>query len=144
MHDDNSDALDHYLSKVEAMTRASTKSAASADMASSLSTSIGACDTALISGPPSALVDARQALHFAAATGRLRICRQLLQAGASVHARDHYGFTPLFGAVRGGHVDVVKLLHETGAHLRLEETALLLPVARERSEVQLALQAAQV
>jgi hypothetical protein len=43
------------------------------------------------------------------------VVHQLLQKGANVNARDHYGHTPLMRAIRYGHVDVVRILMAHGA-----------------------------
>lgn len=58
-------------------------------------------------------------LHVAASTGRGEMVRWLLEKGASVHARNSAGETPLMAAVRAGHLDVVRTLTLCGAHLEL-------------------------
>ena len=45
--------------------------------------------------------------------------RWLLERGASVHVRDVHSETPLVSAVRSGHLGVVRILAECGAHLDL-------------------------
>jgi len=50
------------------------------------------------------------ALHFASARGLVAVARCLLDLGADVDARDRDGFTPLAGAKKGGHPDMVALL----------------------------------
>lgn len=46
---------------------------------------------------------------------------QLLKRGASVHARNRAGNTPLFLARKAGAVEVIKVLEEAGGHLWVEE-----------------------
>ena len=71
------------------------------------------------------LLDDQQALHLAAARGRTEMVALLLTAGASVHLRDHYGFTPLFSALRNGHKETARLIKKTGGHLKADETGWL-------------------
>ncbi|KAJ8288905.1 hypothetical protein COCON_G00015640 [Conger conger] len=65
--------------------------------------------------------DSRTPLHVAACEGHLTVVKYLLIQGATVHARDRYGHTPLRNAVRFRHKEIVKLLRQTGAHLSQEE-----------------------
>ena len=54
----------------------------------------------------------------------LFITRWLLERGASVHVRDVHSDTPLVSAVRAGHLAVVRILAECGAHLDLGPSVL--------------------
>ena len=54
-----------------------------------------------------------KALVFASAFGDASEVAELLSQGARVDARDQ-GFTPLLAAAQGGHIEVCKLLLETG------------------------------
>uniref|UniRef100_A0A3Q2ZQR9 asparaginase n=1 Tax=Kryptolebias marmoratus TaxID=37003 RepID=A0A3Q2ZQR9_KRYMA len=65
--------------------------------------------------------DGRTPLHIAACEGHFKLVQYLLSHGASVHAKDRYGDTPLCNAVRFRHKDVVKLLRRTGAHFSREQ-----------------------
>jgi ankyrin repeat protein len=55
------------------------------------------------------------ALAVAASKGAEALVALLLKRGAIVTARNTHGLTPLFGAVRTGHTEVVKMLLEHGA-----------------------------
>lgn len=48
------------------------------------------------------------ALHEASAGGDSELVRELLEAGANVHARSNEGITPLHDAVHDGHYEVSK------------------------------------
>lgn len=86
-------------------------------------------------GGPVSLVDQQCALHAAAMAGAGNLVELLLEAGASVHLRDMYGFSPLFSAIRGGHADVAKLLVATGASLKGEEQSILAALAETQAAV---------
>jgi ankyrin repeat protein len=55
-------------------------------------------------------------LHIAAAENEIEIVTCLLTWGASVHARDRIGGTPLYDALKGRHWDLARLLVATGAN----------------------------
>ena len=54
-------------------------------------------------------------LHLAAAAGREKLCRTLLDARSSAHAQNSFGNTPLHSAVHSGSAKIVELLLECGA-----------------------------
>lgn len=54
-------------------------------------------------------------LHYAAMGGHLQAVRELIRRGASVHAIDSLGYTPLCEAIDHGHEIVVKELVSHGA-----------------------------
>lgn len=47
----------------------------------------------------------------------LEVTRALIQRGADVNGKNKYGKTPIMYACQGGHLDVVKLLHASGADI---------------------------
>ena len=61
------------------------------------------------------------AAHLAAVSGDTEIMRELLQRGASVHARNRADNSPLFLATLSGKEDCAELLRSAGAHLSVEE-----------------------
>ncbi|RDW81892.1 glutaminase [Coleophoma cylindrospora] len=60
-------------------------------------------------------------LHLASVGPDTRIVRELLRRGASVHARNRAGNTPLFLARQVRNMDIVALLKDSGAMLHVEE-----------------------
>ena len=60
------------------------------------------------------------ALHLAAVGPEPLVLRDLLTRGASVHARNRAGNTPLYLAEKVGNAECVRLLKEAGAHLWLD------------------------
>ncbi|MBF0189271.1 MAG: ankyrin repeat domain-containing protein, partial [Magnetococcales bacterium] len=59
----------------------------------------------------------RTPLMLAAASGKQERVRQLLNAGADVHARDWWGRTALLIAISEGHREIVTLLIEHNADI---------------------------
>nr|XP_020441031.1 protein TANC2-like [Monopterus albus] len=59
------------------------------------------------------------ALTAAAGSGRLSVCRLLLDQGAAVEQGNHQGVAPLFSAVRQGHWQVAELLLTHGAEMNM-------------------------
>lgn len=59
------------------------------------------------------------ALTAAAGSGRLPVCRLLLEQGAAVETGNRRGVAPLFSAVRRGHWQVVELLLNHGAEVNM-------------------------
>lgn len=57
-------------------------------------------------------------LHNAAARGNLPEVRRLVNAGASVNARNHEHMTPLMKAAARGHANVIRYLLNKGANAR--------------------------
>ena len=68
--------------------------------------------------------DGRTALHVACSEGRSHVVQYLLDFGAPVHVRDRYGDAPLDNAVAFRHMAIIKLLRQTGAHLKLTSARL--------------------
>ncbi|KZV62670.1 ankyrin, partial [Peniophora sp. CONT] len=52
----------------------------------------------------------KTALHTAARSGRVEVCRLLLEHGALVEDADNDGDTPLHEAANSGHLDTVRLI----------------------------------
>ncbi|XP_012546881.3 ankyrin repeat domain-containing protein 39 [Bombyx mori] len=61
------------------------------------------------------------ALHYAARSGHLDICKILLQNGANINAVTHGKVTSLHKAVAAGEVFVVKYLIQSGAKIDLQD-----------------------
>ena len=59
------------------------------------------------------------ALHFAASSGRHKLCQILLENGASLDAQNAEGESPLHLAARNGHHEILRLLVEFGADVCL-------------------------
>lgn len=56
--------------------------------------------------------------HVAAQKGDVQALSRILDKKAElVHAQDGNGWTPMHEGARGGHVDIVKILHEKGARI---------------------------
>ncbi|KAJ3196469.1 hypothetical protein HK101_008876 [Irineochytrium annulatum] len=66
--------------------------------------------------------DGRTPMHIAASENQLEAVRVLLSHGANVHARDRFGHSPLFDAVRARYQDVAQMLRSAGGHFAEEET----------------------
>jgi prolyl 4-hydroxylase len=66
--------------------------------------------------PSAAQVTSKSEAHAAAAVGDVEVLKELAAENKRViHAKDKNGWQPLHEAVRGGHVDAVRLLVEHGA-----------------------------
>ncbi len=68
------------------------------------------------------------ALHAASWSGDGECVKLLLNAGASVHARDRDGETPLHKAAWRGHLEVVRMLLDRGANPQAKNRAGLTPL----------------
>eukprot|EP00250_Pteridium_aquilinum_P033279 c5402_g1_i1 orf=1-2583(-) len=66
--------------------------------------------------------DGRTELHVAASIGSLKLVKILLQHGSEIDAVDTLGKTPLWEAVSGEHVEVLKELLVHGASSHLDES----------------------
>ncbi|CZS94234.1 related to Lysophospholipase [Rhynchosporium agropyri] len=65
------------------------------------------------------------ALHLAAVGPQIELLRELLKRGASVHARNLAGNTPLYLANKVSNREAVGLLEETGALLHVDEVEMV-------------------
>uniref|UniRef100_A0A5F8G962 Ankyrin repeat domain 23 n=1 Tax=Monodelphis domestica TaxID=13616 RepID=A0A5F8G962_MONDO len=72
-----------------------------------------------VPGPP--VQFHRTALHWASLKGHSQIVDKLLEAGATVDARDMLDRTPLFWACRGGHLNILKKLLNQGAKVNARD-----------------------
>ncbi len=61
--------------------------------------------------------DGENALHWAARANDLAAARLLIDAGIEIDKHGDLGYTPLHDACSAGHVDMVRLLVESGADL---------------------------
>ena len=83
------------------------------------------------------------AITMAAEYGHLPVVQTLLEAGAELDVSDSVS-NPLFGAILGGHLDIVKLLIKSGIDFRVKYTGEMmknmdaLAFARERGEMEIA------
>jgi len=59
-------------------------------------------------------------IHYCAWAGKTAVCQYLIQQGVDIDAVGLNGITPLMMAVRGGHLDTVKLLVWEFAELEVE------------------------
>ena len=63
----------------------------------------------------------RERLHDAARAGDVEECRRLLDEGYQPGEFDDLGYTPLHYAARGQHLEVMKLLIDSGADVNANE-----------------------
>jgi ankyrin repeat protein len=68
-------------------------------------------------------------LSWATIKGHDTIVKLLLQKGADLETKDHYGRTPLIYAVRFGHMDIVNLLLKKGADFEVKNYTDKAPVS---------------
>ena len=61
-------------------------------------------------------------MHLAAEKGYTRVIQLLLDADASINARNNLGETPLMIAAENGHDDTVRFLIERGADVNAQDT----------------------
>lgn len=67
---------------------------------------------------PSAAQVTKQMGHAAAAVGDVEVLKEIaVENKRALHARDENGWQPIHEAVRGGHIDAVRLLVEHGADI---------------------------
>lgn len=71
-------------------------------------------------------------LHWAAAAGHAEIVKMLIDAGATVNARDLHKSTPLHWAAALGHQSVLSVLSRSGANLHMRDKVCR-PSGRESS-----------
>lgn len=70
--------------------------------------------------------DDEEIIHYACAIGRIKLIQFLLNTyPALLNKKNHYGQTPLFFAVRGGSLETVQLLVNSGAELYMYEGTML-------------------
>jgi ankyrin repeat protein len=83
--------------------------------------------------------DQKPALHRRTALGRLRTQRFRLKSRSTLNPQDCYGWTPLHTAAHHGHIDIVILLLEFGADVKVrnssDQTALDVAFASRNHEV---------
>eukprot|EP00965_Chrysotila_dentata_P038864 1291172-Pleurochrysis_carterae.AAC.2 len=65
----------------------------------------------------------RTCMHLAASSGNLHVLAELIKSRGNVNIRDRWGGTPLYDAVREGHLHCAELLRDSGAELMLDESA---------------------
>ena len=66
--------------------------------------------------------DGRCALHIGAAENNMDVVKLLLRWNADCSKKDNYSNTPLSDALKGGHVDMAKLLSSKGGQICLQNT----------------------
>jgi len=76
--------------------------------------------------------DAEEIIHYACAIGRIKLIQFLLNTyPALLNKKNNYDQTPLFFAVRGGSLETVQLLVNSGAELYMYEQTMLHVACRE-------------
>ncbi|KAH9496178.1 hypothetical protein Btru_012210 [Bulinus truncatus] len=78
--------------------------------------------------------DGRTALHVACRQGHINVVHYLLNHGVSVHIKDYKKETPLIDAVEGCHLEIIRLLVQTGATMPLTSTAVAVRMCSAASD----------
>ncbi|KAK0059834.1 L-asparaginase [Biomphalaria pfeifferi] len=78
--------------------------------------------------------DGRTALHIACRQGHINVVHYLLNQGVSVHIKDYRKETPLIDAVEGAHLEIIRLLVQTGATMPLASTVVAVRMCSAASD----------